>query len=77
MSKYGYSMRLLRLNQAADAGNPGVQLGRVCIAQGIPVADVADALGVQRQTVYNWFRGVAQPRPHLLGAINDYMSQLH
>jgi hypothetical protein len=76
MDKYGYSLRLLRLNQAADAGNPGVQLGRVCIAQDVPVSTVARVLGVQRQTVYNWFCGVSRPRQRQLAAIHTYMSQL-
>lgn len=59
---YGYSNRLVELNNKADDRLLGVRLGRVCIAKDIPVSDVAIQLGVTRQTVYNWFCGVNAPR---------------
>ena len=51
---YGYSTRLIELNNNADDQLLGVRLGRVCIANDVPVLAVAMALGVSRQTVYNW-----------------------
>lgn len=57
----GYSLRLVNLNKAAGK-SLGVQLGRVCIENNVPVATVAEHLGVSRQTVYSWFIGVARPR---------------
>lgn len=59
---YGYSTRLIELNNNADDQLLGVRLGRVCIANDVPVLAVAMALGVSRQTVYNWFCGVNAPR---------------
>ena len=35
----------------------------------VPVAEVADQLGVSRQTVYNWFEGTHFPHPDLTDAI--------
>jgi transcriptional regulator with XRE-family HTH domain len=57
----GYSVQTLKDNAAADAGRLGVRLGRLCIDKNISVAEVAKALRVSRQTVYNWFRGVKSP----------------
>lgn len=69
---YGYSQRLIEANKKADAKSLGVALGRVCIKQGIPVAELAERLDVSRATVYNWFWGASAPdnkrseRIHLL-----------
>ena len=65
----GYSLTLLERNKRADGRNLGVRLGRVCIKNNVPVSDVADALGVSRQTVYNWFGGVSSPTILLRGAV--------
>lgn len=59
---YGYSTRVVELNKDADDQLIGVRLGRVCIKFDVPVLKVAMALGVSRQTVYNWFCGVNAPR---------------
>lgn len=59
---YGYSLRLVQLNREADASNPGVQLGRLCIEHSIPVAEIAKRCDVSRVTVYNWFCGVTAPQ---------------
>lgn len=65
----GYSLILLERNKQADVSNLGVRLGRVCIKNGVPVTDVANALGVSRQTVYNWFGGTSVPTVLLRGPI--------
>lgn len=57
----GYSVQTLKINEAADAGRLGVRLGRLCIEKNISVAEVAEAMRVSRQTVYNWFRGAKSP----------------
>jgi len=57
----GYSLRLVNLNKAAG-DSLGVRLGRTCIENNVPVAAVAEHLGVSRQTVYSWFIGAARPR---------------
>ena len=62
---YGYTTRLNSLNRQADKSSLGVKLGKVCIKQEIPVAEVAFQLGVSRQTIYNWFQGTHYPHPDL------------
>ena len=52
-----YSERIAYAIRHADATLLGVRLGRICLAQGIPVAQVAEELGVSRKTVYAWFTG--------------------
>lgn len=59
---YGYSSRLMQANKSASKQLLGVRLGRVCISKGVPVATVAQHLGVSRQTIYNWFTGITTPR---------------
>ena len=56
----GYSQAIVEANAAAPAG-PGVQLGAVCIALKYPASQVAKALNVSRQTVYDWFSGKTKP----------------
>jgi len=59
---YGYSKRLVQLNNKADQSLLGVRLGRVCIEYDVPVSVIAAKIGVSRQTVYNWFCGASVPR---------------
>jgi len=40
---------------------------------GIPVAKVADSLGVSRATVYNWFWGVNTPLAKYEKPIRDFI----
>lgn len=68
---YGYSTRLVQLNKKADDRMLGVRLGRACIENDVPVFSVAMALGVSRQTVYNWFCGITTPRAKLAADIEN------
>jgi predicted DNA-binding protein YlxM (UPF0122 family) len=61
MSLRGYSLRLVKANQAADSRKIGVVLGRYCIAKDIPVADIAEKFDVSRMAVYSWFTGISEP----------------
>jgi transcriptional regulator with XRE-family HTH domain len=72
----GYSVRLCRLNEAADAASVGVRLGRVCLARDIPATEVASQLRVSRQTVYNWFCARSMPSHALRVRVEDYISYL-
>ena len=63
MSLRGYSLRLVKANQAADSEKIGVQLGRYCIAKDISVYDIAISFNVSRMAVYSWFTGVSDPHP--------------
>jgi hypothetical protein len=60
----GYSAKLIQLNRKASKKGLGVALGRVCIAVDYPVSSIATQLGVSRQTVYNWFVGLYEPKNH-------------
>jgi len=66
---YGYTTRLSSINKQASRASLGVKLGRVCIKQEIPVAEVSSQLGVSRQTVYNWFTGAHEPNEDLKDAV--------
>ena len=71
---YGYSLKIVRLNERARIGQTGwntdwqglevqgIRLGAVCIKYDIPVAEVAKRLNVSRQSVYNWFIGHSIPK---------------
>jgi predicted DNA-binding protein YlxM (UPF0122 family) len=51
-----YSQKIIDAITAAPK-TPGVVLGRWAIYLDFPVTKIAKALGVTRQTVYNWFTG--------------------
>lgn len=51
-----YSQKIMDM-VAASPKTPGNQLGRWAIHLDFPVTKIAYALGVTRQTVYNWFEG--------------------
>jgi len=70
----GYTLRIRDLNERADPDSLGVRLGEYCIARSIPVMEVAEAFGVSRTTIYNWFCGVTSPQRHIHRVINEYMS---
>lgn len=70
---YGYTARVIDLNKGADQNMLGVQLGALCIAKDIPVAEVSGKLGVSRQTAYNWFTGANSPRGAYAGDVEKLM----
>ncbi|MGY6551058.1 MAG: helix-turn-helix domain-containing protein [Erythrobacter sp.] len=49
----------------------GVQLNRLRRERGMTLADVADALGVSKPTVWAWEKGKARPLPERLDAIAE------
>lgn len=74
---YGYSARLIELNKNADMGQLGVRLGRACIRKKIPVSEIASQLGVSRQTVYNWFCGLNDPRASVAEEIESIIRRFY
>lgn len=76
MNPRGYSRNFIRANKAADPFHVGVVLGRICIERDIPVQDVAEYLGVSRQTVYLWFLGRTNPQPKIRGRILALLDRL-
>ncbi len=73
---YGYSAKLVALNRQANKSNLGVRLGRACIKEDIPVSTVATALGVSRQTLYNWFVGKSSPQPMIVDLVARYLERI-
>ncbi len=67
---------LIERNKKADRRHLGVAVGRLCIAQSIPVSDVADRLGVSRMTVYNWFMGLHEPQAAYVPALTEFLKKL-
>jgi len=57
----GYSLKLYRENKSAPINMIGVQLGRMCIDEGISVAFVVEYFGVSKPTIYSWFCGRSNP----------------
>jgi predicted transcriptional regulator len=72
----GYSYRIVKANKEADTVSPGVQLGRLCITQEIPVASVAEFFGVSRMTIYKWFKGVEMPRKKQVEKIEEVLKRM-
>lgn len=73
---YGYSAKLIALNQQADKSKLGVRLGRACIKKDISISTVAGALGVSRQTLYNWFVGKSSPQPTISSLVARYLAHI-
>ena len=73
---YGYSLKLMELNKAADKKLLGVYFGAVCIKHDVPVAEVAKKLNVSRQAVYNWFAGVSNPKAPIAMKIEKFIAKL-
>lgn len=72
----GYSSRIIQTNKTASDTHPGVVLGRVCIAQDIPVSDVAQFFSVSRMTIYKWFKGKEMPRKKQVEKIEEVIAKL-
>jgi hypothetical protein len=75
MSLRGYSYRLVKANKAADSKHIGVKLGRYCIANDIPVIQIAQQFSVSRMTVYNWFSGIVMPHKATVTQIEKLLSK--
>lgn len=73
---YGYSAKLIALNQQADRSHLGVRLGRACIKKDISISTVARTLGVSRQTLYNWFVGKSFPQPTMVDLVARYLERI-
>lgn len=71
-----YNVKTVRLNAAADGELLGVQLGRLTIHRNIPVAVVAQELGVTRAVVYNWISGKHDVGKHLREKVLAYYRTL-
>ena len=75
MDSRGYSSRIIKANKEASTSNPGVLLGRLCIAKEIPVSDVSEFFGVSRMTIYKWFKGLEIPRRKQIARIEEVLAK--
>lgn len=73
---YGYGRELIEQNKLGNENSVGIRLGRVCIEHNIPVAEVAHKLKVSRQTIYNWFVGVTDPRTVLVARLERFIAKV-
>lgn len=73
MNYRGYSRKLADANATADPNNIGVKLGRICIAEDIPVLEISLSLEVTRQTIYSWFVGRVEPHPNMRKRIDMFI----
>jgi len=62
MQKNGFTQRIVKEIKNANPMLVGVELGQLCLDRGYSVVEVAEVLGVSRQTVYNWMIGRNKPR---------------
>jgi hypothetical protein len=58
-----YGDKLLLKLQGGDSSLLGVRLGRLCVEANLPIAYIAPALEVTRNTVHLWFRGQSMLEP--------------
>lgn len=72
----GYSVSVVENIKKADGELLGVKLGLACVYHGINVSQVADDLGVTRQTVYHWFCGARSPQDQIRPAVEAYLNSL-
>lgn len=72
----GYSLYVAEAILKGDQNRLGVRLGRTCIERNISVIAVAEALGVTRQTIYQWFTGVYDPSEAHRPLVERYLASL-
>jgi hypothetical protein len=72
----GYSSVFIKNVREADRTKIGVQLGRVCIDNDIPVVEVAEFFTVSRMTVYSWFRGKTNVPEKHRGKMQELVKKL-
>lgn len=73
---YGYSQSIVAANKRASTKLLGVALGRLCIANDVPVRMIAEHIGVSRQTIYNWFEGRHEPSKDVVLAVEKLIDSL-
>lgn len=71
-----YTLDLMDQNAAADTENIGVRLGRLCIELRVPLLEVSEIFGVDKQTIRLWFLGKAYPRGRQYEKIIGYIKEL-
>jgi hypothetical protein len=70
----GYSITLAERIKAAKK-TVGGALGMLAVQKDISVTEVADALGVSRTCVYDWFTGQYAPAPDKLKRLEKLLGK--
>ncbi len=71
-----YSLDVAEAIWGGDKSRLGVRLGQACLERRLPVVQVAEALGVTRQTIYNWFTGAYDPTESHREAVERFLASL-
>ena len=72
----GYDSLFLQKVESAVRVGVVLTLANTCIDKGVPIADLADMLGVTRATAYNWITGRTVPRPRYLALMPKIILRL-
>lgn len=76
MNTRKYSGKTIAAVNNTETTGLGVELGRLCIARGYSVMEVAEVLGVSRQTIYHWFKGRGHPGGRYLQKVQSLVEKL-
>lgn len=71
----GYSPALVALVNRRDPDEVSTRFAKHCIAQGLPVLEVAALFSVSKVTVYAWFNGRSRPRPMHEEMMRSYLAK--
>lgn len=74
-ARRGYSHAMARVVATLDQSSVIGQFATYCVANDIPVDDVARAFKVTRSTVYNWFKGVYSPRERQIARMQEVLAK--
>lgn len=69
----GYTVSFAEKVRTGDTSKAGVALGIRAVDKNIPVAMIADHLGVSRTAVYEWFSGNYIPQDQYVEALAEFI----
>lgn len=70
----GYTVQFVQRVRSSDRSKIGVALGNDAVDKNIPIAAVAEYVGVTRVTVYSWFTGKFNPRGHNVELLKEFIA---
>lgn len=76
---YGYSLRFasrIKKAYAKDKGNKVLELGMLCVKHDVTASEVAERLGVSRQTFYYWMKTEFKPTPETMEKVEEVIGLL-
>lgn len=69
----GYTVSFIEKVRSSDPSKVGVVLGVRALDKNIPVAAIAEHLGVSRMAVYDWFTGRYTPQDRHAEALEEFI----